>query len=273
MEDLWKALANICENRHNSYGPLLLATDRDGTLVPYEDNPENAVMPRRVREQLEWLAMLSHVTVATVSARPVRSLVEDFGENAIIMAGNYGLEISYPDGSWDIQSSALQARPHLVGVRDELAARLQPEWNVILEDHRFSLCAHWHMTPQEFLPKVHSLVLNVMSKSSGIKLVPRPTSYEFFPPVEWDKSHALDRIRENIGTNFIPVYFGDSEADECAFDWVNRHNGVSVKVGNDGFDSTARFRVETPEKLHELLERLVTLLAQQTAAAPGARLR
>lgn len=272
MEHLWKTLQDIWQSERKEHRTLLLAVDRDGTLVPIEANPERAIMLPQVREDLRRLAVKPHIKVATISARPVHSLVEDFGENALIIAGNYGLEINYPDGTWDIQATALQARPQLVEARDALAAGLKPEWNVILEDHRFSLCAHWHLTPSHLLPHVHALIAEVFASSPNLKLVPRPTSYEFFPKMEWSKADALDRIAQELNGTFMPIYFGDSEADECAFVWANSHGGISVKIGEDGCETVARYQLGSPEKLHLLLSRFVTLVQScESAKAPSKR--
>lgn len=260
MEELWKTLASGCVRENNAQRPLLLAVDRDGTLVPISDDPEEAVVPHAVKDQLRLLASFSMVTVAAVSARPVEKLASDFGEGALILAGNYGLEISFPDGKWDIQGSALDARPDLVKVKKELLNQQFAELGVILEDHLYTLCAHWHLVKLENQAAVHNTIAELAARTEGVKLIRRPTSYEFFPPMEWDKAHALERIYKDLHEAYLPVYFGDSDADECAFDWVNKHGGISVRVGPIEPQSCARFNVESPSAVHQILDRLADLL-------------
>jgi trehalose 6-phosphate phosphatase len=266
--EIWTTLAKACVTESDAQKPLLMAVDRDGTLVPITDNPDEAIVPANVRDQLRLLASFSQVTVAAVSARPVEKLQIDFGEGALILAGNYGLEISFPNGDWDIQASALDARDQLIAVKERLLNEQFAQWGVLVEDHLYTLCAHWHLTPPDAWPAIHKFVNEVVREVQGVKLIQRPTSYEIFPPIDWDKSHAMERIYTDLHEDCLPVYFGDSDADECAFEWVNQHNGISVRVGDYNPNSNAKYHVPAPAVVHTLLDKLADLLISHDAALP-----
>lgn len=273
MEELWNTLALACKTDATTQRPVLIAVDRDGTLVPITDNPDDAIVPEAVKDRLRLLASFSCVTVAAVSARPVEKLALDFGEGALILAGNYGLEIQFPDGQWDIQAFALDARPDLMSVKQELLNDQFAKWGVLVEDHLYTLCAHWHLTPEEARPYVHRFIRDLCQRFDSVKVIHRPTSYEFFPQMDWDKGHAMERINRDLHGDYFPIYFGDSDADECAFEWVNKHGGVSVRVGEFNPLSVARFHVPSPTVVHALLGRLSDLLIARETAHTGSSLK
>jgi trehalose-6-phosphatase len=57
--------------------PLFLVFDRDGTLVPFADEPEDAVFSDSVRESLYRLAEQPGVSVGVLSARSTSKLRSD----------------------------------------------------------------------------------------------------------------------------------------------------------------------------------------------------
>jgi trehalose-phosphatase len=242
--------------------PLFLGLDRDGTLVPYADRPEQAVPDPDLRSTLFELALLPQITIAIVSARSVAQLQVDFGHQSIILAGNYGLDIRFPGGQTIVQKEAVDAVPRLKQVRERLAKLVEPPTNAILEDHRFSLCLHWHTVPQNSLAEVHKTVQTIKGLFPDLTFRALPTSYEVLPGVKWDKSKALDILDQRLiakTRQCFYAYAGDSPADEPAFAWVNKRQGASIKVGDISFVSCAKYHLGDALKLKNLLEELLLL--------------
>jgi trehalose 6-phosphate phosphatase len=237
---------------------LLLVFDRDGTLVPFCADPADAIMSCRLREQLNQLSGLPRVHVGIISARSLSQLKVDLPDGKQILAGNYGLEIECPSAGQFCHPEAQAARSRLEAARDMLWQKLPADFNTILEDHLLSLCLHFHKTLAAKQPRVHELVGVVEKACPQLYFRRLPSSYEVWSVNGWDKSHALDKMLHMCRLNpdrSLTLYAGDSRVDEPAFAWVNKHDGISILVGQR--DSQAKFSLASPEEVQALIGRLL----------------
>lgn len=238
---------------------ILLATDRDGTIVPICSRPEDAVIDPELSALLSSISAKANIVVAIVSARSVSHLCQDVDSTRIVLAGNYGLEVRFPEGQIWQHPETEPSLAALDQVKRYVETVLTKPYNTILDYHGLSLCMHWHLTPEDRLLEFHGIVDKLKHQNQNLIFVDRPTSYEVLPSVPWSKANALDLIQTKMGLstgNFFPVYFGDSEADESAFLWTNEHDGLSVKVGGSE-TSSALLRLASPSDVKEILAALV----------------
>ncbi len=237
--------------------PALIGLDRDGTLVPYAERPEEAVVDEPLRQLLRDVSLIEDTFVAVVSARSLAQLKLDFGGiDNIILAGNYGMEILYPDGEAIISSEATLLRPQLRAAVQTIAPLANKLTNCILEDHGLSACLHFQHSPDYELPKVHAVAADISTQFESLQVRRQPTSYEFLPKFSHGKGDALAAIEAAVlGLEHSrPVFFaGDTEGDESAFAWVNARSGVSVKVGKHVEPSCAQFQLAAPPDLRQVL--------------------
>jgi trehalose-phosphatase len=234
--------------------------DRDGTLVPYQKFPEDAVMPEETRDLLKEIAALPNVWVAIVSARGNVRLKKDVDDREIILAGNYGMEMRLQDGQEWVAPGALQAVPELRRIHGELASIAQRFQGSILEDDYYSYCLHWHLVSVEDRPALHEAVLQLKQTLSSVSMRQLPTSYEFMPNMPWNKGNALDTIAslpQFSDKHPYFVYMGDTDADEPAFEWANTHGGSSVRVGALDKGTKAKYRLPEPADIISFLESLL----------------
>ncbi|HEY9788121.1 MAG TPA: trehalose-phosphatase [Candidatus Obscuribacterales bacterium] len=255
-------------------GPLLkrthwmLAFDRDGTLAPFTEDPEHSFVNELSVKGLSALAQMPNVTVAIVSARATAKLLSDFGHNNLIVAGNYGSEILFPHGlKWTDHESASR-RPQLKRAKDALCLAIAPACNIILEDHGFSLCLHFHKTPKKYLSQVFNAVLKVGQQEKEIIIRRLETSFEFMPPGHCDKASALNTIQSLLPplnkNDVFYLFAGDSDGDEPAFRWVVERGGVAFNVGPPRHCS-AQYQLKSPDVAAEIIQEL---LAFRRATCP-----
>jgi trehalose 6-phosphate phosphatase len=237
-------------------GNWLIALDRDGTIVPYADRPEEARVDESLKNLIADLCALQGVTVAIISARSAAQLKGDFDGSGAILAGNYGLEVLFPDGTECIQPHALNAVPLLKTVRDDLSEKLDLDDGPILEDHGYSLCLHWQNVPIAQRDNLHAAVVSIADRFPDLIFRRLPSSYEVLPNIPWDKGSGLSFIASNApGHTEERMHFfaGDTMADSPGFVWTNERAGISIRIGA-GDNLGARFRLDTPAELHEVLE-------------------
>jgi trehalose 6-phosphate phosphatase len=238
---------------------LFIAFDRDGTLVPYADRPEEAILNPTVHESLRALAIAPRVIAGIVSARSIALLRGEFDYHRLFLAGNYGLEIALPGENPTVNDMAASSTRSLKDARDKLASLARPEINAILEDHGYSLCVHWHTVAVEAREAVHQHVAAVSKQFPELKLRALPTSYEFLPDVSWDKGRALAAINELVPQDGerAYVFVGDSPPDEPAFAWVNAQGGVSVRIGSAGGNTCSKFQLADTTDVAKLISLLI----------------
>lgn len=245
-----------------------IALDRDGTLVPYAPRPEMALVDAELEELMTELVACDQLHVAVLSARSVAQLRGDFRQKRLILAGNYGMEVRFPDGRMAIHPEALRAVPYLKLVRDELASVLDLNGGIILEDHGYSLCLHWQQVPISLRTELHNAVTAIADDFPRVHFRRLVSSYEVLPNIPWDKGLAMAFIDANLpaeDSSRFYFYAGDTEADAPAFQWVDSQGGISVRVG--GEDSLgARFHVREPRELRQALRYLISQRRERSAA-------
>ena len=240
----------------------LLLFDRDGTLVPFVDEPSMAVVDAGLKTLMTRLSMKPNTRTGVISARGLAQLFADFGREHLLLAGNYGLEICYPDGYCEVQPGALQAESEVLSLYTTLQKKFEQTPGFILENHGLSLCLHTDSINEDKCQDVYELMSRLQRNYSGLKVRPLATSYEVLPQMVWDKSYALSCIQKHLfGENYDRLYLfaGDSEYDEPGFNWVNRHGGISIRIGPAGVPTAAHFVLGSPHLLHEFIRKLADL--------------
>lgn len=241
--------------------PLFIAFDRDGTLVPICHHPQAAKPALEVISDISELAHMPEITTAIVSARSINNLIADFANGKTILAGNYGLEIRFPDRHDYLHPQAEKYLDDISRLKLELLKLIPKQTGVILDDNVYSLCLHWHLTAPADLVTVRRAIEILKATFNHLHWREQPTSYEILPNVNWTKADALELISKHLLQGRKPelnVYFGDSDHDEHAFSWVNDTSGISVRVGNEQ-ESQANFRVSSPQEVHNFVKDLVAL--------------
>ena len=247
----------------------LLVFDRDGTIVPYADHPDDAVMDEKLKATLISLASSPGMDVAILSARGINDLERDFSKGQpVILAGNYGLEMRMPDGSEFVEARARSCKNELAEIYEKLKFLEGALFDGILENHGLSVCLHWHRVKPEKLEEFKAHVHSVAENLSGVALKSFPTSFEFFPEFSWDKGKGLELIYKEVVQGDQPclvLFCGDTDSDEPAMDFANRMEGISIRVGysdGDGADRKIKstldnHRFESPVQVGELLSQIL----------------
>lgn len=235
---------------------LLLVFDLDGTLAPIESHPDSARVSRTTLVLLARAAHLPRVSVAVVSARPLRDLrrlVPAGGRVARI--AQYGLE-----GRFAPKAATRRRIRRAVRLVD---GRLRPVVSTypgaFLERKGLSVAVHHRaLAPRRraaLLRRLGAIARAARRDGLGVQLGDRV--YDFVP-VGYDKGRALGALRARVrpGTT---IYFGDSAGDEPAFAAL-APTDVSVRVGPG--PTAARFRVRGPKDVARFLRALVAERSQ-----------
>ena len=243
---------------------VLLLCDYDGTLTPIVDRPEMADLSEKARQILQALSRQSHFTVGVISGRALVDLRQKIGIGNIIYAGNHGLEIEGP-GIGLVNPLAAEMKPVLHLINQVLNKALAPIRGVQVEDKGLTISVHYRMVEEGKSEEVTNAFERVIATARSLGKV-RITSgkkvYEVRPAVQWDKGEAIALLIERFGKTktkkeLLPIYLGDDQADEDGFKVIEKHEGISVFVGEETGNSAARYYLKSPAEVEQFLERLV----------------
>lgn len=244
----------------------LLLCDYDGTLVPIVERPELATLPERVRQLLREIARQRQFTIGIISGRGLTDLKEKVSIKGIIYAGNHGLEIEGP-GLGFVNPVAEEMRPVFRLIHGVLDKAMAPIRGVFVENKGLTISVHYRMAEESKAEEVGNIFERVIATARSLGKV-RITSgkkvYEVRPGVDWDKGKAIALLISRYGKSktekgLLPIFLGDDTTDEDGFKIIEKHDGISIFVGEEAKNSAARYYLKSPAEVEEFLGLLLQL--------------
>jgi trehalose 6-phosphate phosphatase len=250
--DLWEALEGL---RHVER--LLVALDFDGTISPIVAVPSQARPAPEALEMMARLAGAPGTDVALVSGRSRHDLRLVSGANEVVMLiGSHGQEIG-TDLTLSAAESAL-----LTDIGRGVAGAVANIPGVRVEQKPAGLAVHVRGCAPADADRALDLVRGLADELAGtfclegklvIELSTRPL----------DKGSAL-RALIDADTSRRVLFAGDDITDESAMA-VLRPDDISIRVGPG--ESLARYRVQDPDEMVEVLAALVHMRTQAPSGA------
>lgn len=232
-------------------GRRFLVLDYDGTLAPFHPDRMRAFPLEGIPECLSVIARSRDTTLAIVSGRPVREILELVGDLGVTLVGSHGWEIRNPEGSYRAASPSPEQERGLRQAEQELSERgLGPR----VERKVASLAIHTRGMPVARAESLEDELLRAWSKDApdhglecrrfngGVEL--RSTGL--------DKGTILCDLMRGQPGDTLWVYVGDDETDEDAFIEV-RERGWGIKVGTRDAATQARGRLSDCRAVLEFL--------------------
>lgn len=202
--------------------------DVDGTLLEYADRPVGVHVSPELAETIMRLAYASDGAVALISGRALSDVDRLFAPMVLPAAGQHGAERRRADG---IYHRYPVVHDGLRRVAAELAGFTARHPGVLLEDKGMSVALHFRLRPE--LREAVELEMARVTAALGSAWACQPGRlvYEIRPGGR-DKGMAIeDFMAESPFAGRVAVFIGDDLTDERGFTVVNRHGGLSVKVG------------------------------------------
>jgi trehalose 6-phosphate phosphatase len=243
VPDFWRRL-RLSETR-------FLALDYDGTLAPFHPDPMQAFPLPEIPELLKKLSERSDTTLAIISGRPLREVLELLGDLAVVVVGSHGREMKKGDGSFssleptDKQRAGLEAALYLAtqeGFEDHLEKKigsialhtrpLSPQRATEIENIAF---AKWSGLAQQY-------DLECMGFNGGVEV--RCTGR--------NKGDVLKELLDLQPSGTFSVYIGDDVTDEDGFREISGR-GIGIKVGETTTPTAATGFLASCEEVRDFL--------------------
>lgn len=250
-------------DRIRSAERLLLFLDYDGTLAEFAKTPDEIYPDQELIDLLTKLKNHPHIQPAVISGRRlshIRTLVPIPG---IWLAGTYGIELIDPNGVRIDRIDFEKVRPYLDAIKPlwlELVSQ-QPE--LYLEDKGWSLALHAKFVSQveaeDILQQAKMILDTVEFPREDFRILGGNKFLEIAPYLA-NKGIAVEYLfAKNISDGALPMYIGDDDKDEEAFETILRHEGIAVKVCSQPCETKAQMQIRNTKSVREFLSSLLEL--------------
>jgi trehalose 6-phosphate phosphatase len=196
-----------------------LFVDLDGSLAPIVVDPASAVpLPAAVDACARLAARLGRVAV--VSGRPVAFVRRHLPDPAIVVVGEYGLEIDR-DGVTIADPRTIPFEPAVAAAAAEAGRR----WPRLTIERKGTIAVtiHWRTAP-DAAPTPEALA--DLAEAHGLARVAGRMACELLPPLPIDKGTAVAELlaEDDLG---VAAFAGDDLGDLAAFVAVHRWGGAA----------------------------------------------
>ncbi|MEO6778289.1 MAG: trehalose-phosphatase [Gemmatimonadaceae bacterium] len=246
--------------------PLIIMLDIDGTLCDIATHAGDARIPEAALESLRTLGArkAEGVHVVYVTGRSVRDAHRMLGVPGAAIYGNHGMERS--DAVREIdrsagddaagQRAAPEGGPALRAAATQLASLASAFPGTSLEDKGLTLSFHYRAMDEGRRPELRRQLAEIV-QSHGLRTKDGKCVFNIVPPDAPTKADAVREIvRDLAGDAPAPslLFVGDDITDEDGFRALRDVDGaVTVHVGSSDATSAARYSMDGPAQVHELL--------------------
>lgn len=225
-----------------------LFLDFDGTLAPITSTPRDIAPNPSRTELLRQACRKLCGRLAVVSGRSLDDVDRLIEGAAPCVTGTHGLQRRDAGG----RVHAIEPHPKLLEAAELMDAYARAHSGIIVEHKGPSVALHYRKAPAA-TEAVHDFVRR-LSTAMGLPIQEGRMVLELRSPGP-DKGEAVRAyMSEPPFRGAKPVYIGDDQTDEAAFEAVARMDGFGVVVG-ERRPTRARFRLSAPPRVLDWLAR------------------
>lgn len=240
---------------------LRLFLDYDGTLADFAPTPDEVYPDPELLQLLKKLIDQPGIQVAVISGRRLEHVRKLIPLEGILLAGTYGIEIQDPMGKQLNRVSYDQIRPSLDILKPQWLELIHPQPQIYLEDKGWSLALHAKNLDLDKAVEILDQAQNLVNQANfppGIFRVFGGHKFLEFAPRLANKGTTIRYLLTAYPLEGdLPVYIGDDDKDEEAYDVIVENSGVAIKVGSTHSDTLAQVCLESPRAVREFLQALL----------------
>lgn len=239
---------------------LLLFLDYDGTLADFAPTPDDILPDPEIINLVQRLVHRPATRVAVVSGRRLSHIQALLPVDGLVQAGTYGIELYVPGEGRSSAIEYAQIRPVLDKVKPVWQALLAGRQGFYLEDKGWALALHARFANDEEAAAVLAAARAQLPAGAGFDGFRVLGGHKFLEvgPRAGNKGRTVAHLMERFRSpGMLPVYVGDDDKDEEAFDVVSAHGGAAVVVAAQPRPTQAQYRLESPQEALRWLASLI----------------
>jgi trehalose 6-phosphate synthase/phosphatase len=251
-KNLDEGLVSRLKKQYRSSSNRLILLDYDGTLVPFREEPSEAVPDAALLKLLKSLCADSSNHIVLISGRSRATLDSWFGKMNIDIVAEHGVWLRYKGHDWKIIETLDSAwKEELRPVLQEYVDRTP---GAFIEEKDYSLVWHYRKVEQslgELRSRELITYLKYLLPSYNLQVLEGSRVVEL-KSLEVNKGRAALRWIEKYVPDFI-MAIGDDWTDEELFRVMPPH-AITIKVRSTF--SSARFSTRSYKEVRALLKSL-----------------
>ncbi|OOT49911.1 trehalose-phosphatase [Acinetobacter pittii] len=223
-----------------------LFLDIDGTLAPFQINPEHSFIPQTTLDVIKKITKLN-IPVIAVTGRDVDTASKLLHPIEVPIAGLHGLDIYFDSGNY--------IRPDLSSInfkklKQDITKNCDKHPELLIEDKGYSIALHYRKNPN-----LENNAINIMQRINlnypQLKINRGKFVVELIPN-QADKGRAIKTILNHLDLPAVlPIFIGDDLTDESGFTYINQQSGLSIKVGPG--ETQAKYRLKDINNVADFL--------------------
>lgn len=223
-----------------------LFLDIDGTLAPFQINPEHSFIPQTTLDVIKKITKLN-IPVIAVTGRDVDTASKLLHPIEVPIAGLHGLDIYFDSGNY--------IRPDLSSInfkklKQDITKNCDKHPELLIEDKGYSIALHYRKNPN-----LENNAINIMQRINlnypQLKINRGKFVVELIPN-QADKGRAIKNILNHLDLPAVlPIFIGDDLTDESGFTYINQQSGLSIKVGPG--ETQAKYRLKDIDNVADFL--------------------
>jgi trehalose 6-phosphate phosphatase len=215
--------------------------DFDGTLMNLERRPDQVVVDGCLLYLLDDLYVATAGATAIMSGRSLDDIDALLAPLRLPLAGIHGAQRRRADGA--VEKCAI-ASTVVWTTRMSLRMRLRHYEGLFIEDKGSAFAVHYSAAASVSLGRLRADLEALANASRGVFEVAEGAGVLELRPRSCDKAAALERfMSEAPFEGRFPIFIGDDQSDQAAFEAVARVNGMGIAVGPG---ATARWWLPDP---------------------------
>ncbi len=249
-------------NKIEKTNHIFLFLDYDGTLVSFQQRPQDVKTPSEVITILNQLIKHPSYTVFVITGRPLQEIKQFLPLKGLSIVGLHGIEIEWENGETYFWKQASTIKTLLKKIKKQAETIFKNQKEIIIEDKTYSLAFHYRLLPENKVQPIIETIESIskkIDKENQIQLIYGSKVIELRPQ-GWNKGHAVNLLLHKYSSDSIlPIYIGDDTTDEDAFNQIKKQ-GITIYVkNNERRQTAAEYVVSDPDDVLFFLQSLSTI--------------
>lgn len=223
-----------------------LFLDIDGTLAPFQINPEQSFIPNTTLEIIKEIIQLN-IPVIAVTGRNVETAGKLLHPVEVPIAGLHGLDIYFGSDHY-IRPDLSQT--NFKKLKQDIIKSCEKHPDLLIEDKGHSIALHYRENPNLENHAIH-IMQQINSLHPTLKINKGKFVIELIPN-QADKGKAIQTILNHLNLSSVfPIFIGDDLTDESGFIFINQQSGLTIKVGSG--ETQAKYRLKDIDSVANFL--------------------
>lgn len=240
---------------------LRIFLDYDGTLADFAPTPDEIYPDPELIDLLDRLHKHECFQIAIISGRRLSHISALIPISGIILSGTYGIEFLDPSGIQIDRVDFEIIRPALDRLKPLWQELVNSHQDLYLEDKGWSLALHAKFVNREtanlILNQARMMVDRADLPTDLFRILGGHKFLEVAPKLA-NKGLTINYLISRYPLiEALPIYIGDDDKDEEAFEVILQNNGVAIKVCSQSCDTLAQLRLDSPQMVRQFLSSLL----------------